>query len=109
MMFEIDDVIPFSKRHQNESIRRIIRYDSGYLKDLFKKDSRVCFSEVCMEELCRLTKGHKDNWERPTAKNIGLFDTLKPYGMPYLYDFNDVDTVKENMVRLQRTQLDSNM
>lgn len=58
MIFEIDDIIPFinRKEHVNHTIRQIIRYDSGYLKDLFLKDNRVCFSEKCLAELLRLTK-----------------------------------------------------
>lgn len=106
MVFEIDDVIPFSRRHPNEPIRLIIRYDSGYLKDLFNKDDRVCFSEECMKELCRLTKGHKDNWEPPTAKNLGIFASLKPYGTAYLYDFNCGLIVEENKRRLEEYHFD---
>ena len=49
MILEIDDIIPFSKRHKNETIRQIVRYDSGYLKDLFLKDESICFSE----DFCR--------------------------------------------------------
>lgn len=41
MIFEIDDIIPFVNRteHVNHTIRQIIRYDSGYLKDLFINDN----------------------------------------------------------------------
>ena len=105
MVFEIDDVIPFSRRHPNEPIRLIIRYDSGYLKDLFNKDDRVCFSEECMKELCRLTKDHKDNWEPPTAKNLGIFASLKPYGTPYLYNLNDKTIIEENAKILENSIL----
>ena len=62
MIYELDDIILCSKRHSNETIRQIIRYDSGYLKDLMLKNDEVIFSEKCFEELKRLTKGHKDNW-----------------------------------------------
>lgn len=85
----VDDPIPFSRRHAGETIREIIRYDSGYLKDLFLKDERLCFSEECFKEICRLTKGHKDNWETPNKPGMSIFSTLKPYKGAYLFDFNE--------------------
>ncbi len=88
MIFEIDDVIPFSKRHKGETIRQIVRYDSGYLKDLFLKDVRICFSEDCFSELIRLTQNHKDNWEM-CSDTSNIFTQLKSYATPYLYCFND--------------------
>ena len=95
MIFEIDDIIPFSNRHKNETIRQIIRYDSGYLKDLMIKDCRVILSSNCFEEIKRLTKGHIDNWETPeNYNNRVVFNTLKHYKMPYLYDFNDNELEK---------------
>ena len=63
----------------------------------------VCFSEECMKELCRLTKDHKDNWEPPTAKNLGIFASLKPYGTPYLYNLNDKTIIEENAKRLENS------
>ena len=89
MTFEIDDIIPFSKRHEGETIRQIVRYDSGYLKDLFLKDRRVSFSATCFDEICKLTKGHTDNWESPQEKTGNVFSQLKPYATPYLYDFSE--------------------
>lgn len=97
MIFELDDIIPFSRRHKGETIRQIIRYDSGYLKDLFLKDERICFSSKCFDELTRLTKGHKDNWEKG---NGNFLTKLKPYGSPYLYDFNDNELLVLNNKRL---------
>ena len=47
MVLDIDSIIPFSKRHKGETVREIIRYDSGYLKDLMIKDDRVVLSEAC--------------------------------------------------------------
>lgn len=100
MRYNLDDVIEFSKRHPNETIRQIIRYDSGYLKDLFIKDERVVFSEDCFKELCRLTQGHKDNWEDP-KEAVGFFPSLKFYKSPYLYDFNDPKLLALNEKRLE--------
>lgn len=102
-MFEIDDVIPFVRReeHKGKTIRQIIRYDSGYLKDLFVKDSRVVFSEKCMKEILRLTAGHFDNWESPQAGcTNNIFSTLKTYRSPYLFDFNKSEIENENNRRL---------
>lgn len=56
MVLDIDSIIPFSKRHKGETVREIIRYDSGYLKDLMIKDDRVVFSDTCFNEIKRLTK-----------------------------------------------------
>lgn len=104
MIFEIDDIIPFinRKEHVNHTIRQIIRYDSGYLKDLFLKDNRVCFSEKCLAELLRLTKGHFDNWENAETKNI--FIGIKTYKSPYLFDFNNEVIMKTNKDRLNLTK-----
>ena len=100
MIRTIDETIPFSRRHPNETIRMIIRHDSGYLKDLFLKDTRLVFSEECIEEICRLTKGHKDNWEKPTFESKSVFVNLKPYATPYLFDFNDDSLLELNKQRL---------
>lgn len=89
MIESIDEIIPFSNRHKGETIRMIIRYDSGYLKDLFLRDDRLYFSQKCFSEICRLTRGHFDNWEKPTNNHGSVFAGLKPYARPYLYDFND--------------------
>ncbi len=99
MIESIDEKIPFSRRHLNETIRQIIRYDSGYLKDLFLNDERVVFSDECLSDLCRLTKGHKDNWETPSTQAKNIFDSLKSYRSPYLYDFNDTKIIKINKAR----------
>ena len=100
--YEIDDIIPFVKReeHIGNTIRQIIRYDSGYLKDLFFKDKRVVFSRACMDELKHLTKGHFDNWKMPYCSSNNIFSNQKKYKSPYLYDFNDTLIEKENVKRL---------
>lgn len=88
MILKIDDIIPFSKRHKGETIRQIVRYDSGYLKDLFLKDERICFSHESFSELIRLTHNHNDNWE--IGSDTGnVFTQLKPYATPYLCNFNN--------------------
>ncbi|OKZ24631.1 MAG: hypothetical protein BHV77_04530 [Bacteroides sp. 43_108] len=56
MVLDIDSIIPFSKRHKGETVREIIRYDSGYLKDLMIKDDRVVFSDTCFKEKNDLLK-----------------------------------------------------
>lgn len=101
----IDISIPFSRRHANETIRNIIRYDSGYLKDLFLKDNRIVFSEECLSEIIRLTKGHKDNWEKPISPTSNVFNSQKSYATPYLYDFNDDKIEELNMLRLNNQQI----
>lgn len=100
MIFEIDDIIPFSRKHDGETIREIIRYDSGYLKDLMIKDNRVVFSDTCFNEIKRLTKNHFDNWETPSNSKISIFKKLKTYAQPYLYNFNDNELETLNKQRL---------
>ncbi len=85
----IDIKIPFSKRHPNETIRQIIRYDSGYIKDLFLKNEEIIFSDSCFDELKRLTLGHMDNWVSPKQESTNIFSHLKSYATPYLFDFNN--------------------
>ena len=111
MILEIDDIIPFSKRHKGETVRQIVRYDSGYLKDLFLKDERICFSEECwsvvdadhnkecFSELTRLTQNHEDNWEMGSDTG-NIFTNLKPYATPYLYCFDDekLRTINEERI-----------
>lgn len=95
----VDEIIPFCRRHPGMTIREIIRYDSGYLKDLFINDDRVCFSDECFSDICRLTSGHKDNWEKPSHSTMSIFSQLKSYATPYLYDFNDPRLVAINNSR----------
>lgn len=97
MIDSIDQIIPFSKRHKGETIREILKYDSGYLKDLFLKNQELVFSIECFEEICNLTRGHKENWE--PIEDGSIFSKLKPYGVPYLFDFNDERLKKENFLR----------
>ena len=87
MVYEIDDKIPFSKRHKEETIREIVRYDSGYIKDLILKNSDFAVSKACFEELAQLTNNHKDNWVKPCNNTSNIFNCLKKYASPYLYDF----------------------
>ena len=101
MIKSIDEIINFSHRHPNETIREILRYDSGYLKDLFLKDNRMVFSPECFEDIKRLTKGHKDNWESPSKQTKSIFKQLKSYKTPYLYDFNDISLEAINTERLK--------
>ena len=100
MIKSIDEIIPFSRKYPNVTIREILKYDSGYLKDLFIKSNRLCFSKECFDEICRLTAGHKDNWEKPKEKDLPIFSYLKEYGTPYLADFNNEELRKINENRL---------
>lgn len=84
MIVDLDSIIPFSKRHKGETIREIIAYDSGYLKDLFLKNKKLVFSKECFDEICKLTSGHKEIWE--PVETGSIFSKLKPYAVPYLYD-----------------------
>lgn len=61
LVSSLDIRIPFSKRHPNETIREILRYDSGYIKDLLLKNEHFVFSLECLQEVKILTKGHRDN------------------------------------------------
>lgn len=98
----IDEKIPFSRRHRDDTIREILRADSGYLKDLFFKNEAIVFTTECLAEICRLTAKHKDNWEKPIIKSgQSVFAQLKPYGVPYLFNFNDEKLIAENESRLK--------
>ena len=98
MIDSIDQIIPFSKRHKGETIREILKYDSGYLKDLFLKNEDLVFSPKCFDEICILTKGHKENWE--PKEDGSVFSKLKPYRVPYLFDFNKQELLLLNKERL---------
>lgn len=98
----LDISIPFSRRHPNETIRDIIRYDSGYLKDLFFKNDSITFSSQCLAEIQKLTAGHRDNWEKPKEQTISVFNQLKSYKTPYLYDFNNKEITTLNDDRLKK-------
>lgn len=101
MIKSIDETIPFSRRYHNQTIRQIIRSDSGYLKDLFVKDERLFFSRECFAEICRLTKEHRDNWENPHFSNkYSVFSSLKTYAVPYLYNFNQEELLQLNEKRI---------
>ena len=102
MINSIDERISFSHRHPDETIRNIIRYDSGYLKNLFLKDERIVFSPKCLSEIQRLTKKHKDNWEKTSEKTSVIFDQFKTYASPYLFDFNNEKIVSINNSRLNK-------
>lgn len=97
----LDICIPFSRRHSNETIRQIIRYDSGYLKDLFLNNKTLVFSKTCLFDLQRLTKGHFDNWENPSVHSKNIFNDLKSYRSPYLFDFNNDEIIRVNDERLK--------
>lgn len=98
----IDEFIPFSERHHDETIRMIIRYDSGYLKDLMIKDERLCFTKECFAEICRLTKCMYDNWEKPSIGDGCILHIAKRYSSPYPYDFNDPRLIALNEERLSK-------
>lgn len=98
----LDIRIPFSKRHPNETIREILRYDSGYIKDLLVKNETFVFSKDCFQELKTLTSGHADNWTMPPKPTSSIFDSLKSYATPYLFDFNNPDIEKLNNSKLSK-------
>ena len=102
MIHSIDEIITISRQHPNETIREIIRYDSGYLKDLFIKNHKLVFSPECLSDIQKLTKGHRDNWEKPTRETPIIFKQFKPYSRPYLYDFNDEQIEMINNTRLEQ-------
>ena len=101
LVTSLDIRIPFSKRHPNETIRVIARYVSGYLKDLLVKDESFVFSLECYQELKALTLGHKDNWVKPDIATKSIFDSLKPYRVPYLFDFNNSEIEELNTLKLK--------
>lgn len=101
MVFEIDDIIPFSKRHKNETIRNIVVSDSGYIKTMIEKNEDFVLSEKAYEEVAKITKGHKDAWQ-PQKDTGNIFDELKTYAVPYLFDFNNEELQKINQKKLEQ-------
>ena len=92
-LFDIDDTIPFSKKHPNQSIREILATDSGYLRSLFEKNEQLVFSDSCFNMICKITNGQVSI---PT-----LFMGSKVYGVPYLYDWNkNPKLLEENKRRI---------
>lgn len=70
---------------------------------MFENDERLIFSLEYYDELKRLTKGHWDNWEAPCNETKSVFDELKSYATPYLYDFNNPEIEEINIERLKNT------
>lgn len=95
MIYEIDDRFPIrgNWKYKGETIFEVLHKDSGYIKDLIMKKDNFSLSEECMEEAKRITKGHRDTWVGQENSN-NVFDSLKPYKLPYGFDFND-DLIQE--------------
>ena len=99
LITDIDTKIPFSKRHPGLTIRQILRSDSGYIKDLFIHN-RICFTPECLNEICKLTAKHEDNWSTPQIKpGQSIFTGCRPYKSSYLFNFNNDDLIAENEAR----------
>lgn len=97
MIYEIDDRFPtYGKwRYKGQSIREVLLKDSGYIKDLIMKSEDFSLSDACMVEAMLITKGHRDEWKKP-ANPKNVFEELKPYAVPYGFDFNNDDLQEKN-------------
>ena len=97
MVYEIDDRFPtYGKwRYKGETIREVLQNDSGYVKDLIMKSDDFSLSEQCMAEAVKITLGHHETWVKPVNPKI-IFDGLKPYAVPYGFDFNNEEVQEKN-------------
>ena len=97
MIYGIDDKFPSygSWKYKGETIREVLQKDSGYVKDLIMKSDDFALTNTCMKEAVMITKGHHETWVKPDTPRL-IFDELKPYTVPYGYDFNDDEVHKKN-------------
>ena len=103
MIYGIDDKFPShgSWRYKGETIREVLQKDSGYVKDLIMKSDHFALTNTCMKEAVMITKGHHETWTKPDNPRF-IFDELKPYAVPYGYDFNNDEVhkkKKKNQIR----------
>lgn len=97
MIYDIDDRFHEcgNWKYGGETIREVLHKDSGYIKDLIMKRIDFSLSDSCMEEAKKITKGKKETWKRPSNPKM-IFDELKPYAVPYDFDFNNVEVLNKN-------------
>lgn len=97
MIYEIDDKFPSygSLKYKGETIREVLQKDSGYVKDLIMKSDDFALSDMCMENAVVITKGHHETWIKPKNPQI-VFDRLKPYAVPYGFDFDNNEVHEKN-------------
>lgn len=90
MIYNIDDRFPNRGdwKYRGETIREVLHKDSGYIKDLIKKNDCFALSDECMDEAKLITREHRDERIRKSNPN-NVFDGLKHYKLPYGFDFND--------------------
>ena len=97
MIYEIDDRFPTYGRwkYKGQSIREVLLTDSGYIKDLIMKREAFSLSDKCIDEAIFITKGNRDTWKKPDNP-INIFEELKPYAVPYGFDFNNEELQRKN-------------
>lgn len=59
------------------------------------KSDDFALTNTCMKEAVMITKGHHETWTKPDNPRF-IFDELKPYAVPYGYDFNCDEVHKKN-------------
>lgn len=97
MIFEIDDRFPIygNWKYKGETIREVLHKDSGYVKDLIMKRDDFALSDKCFTEAMKITKGHHETWVKPDSPQT-VFDELKPYKIPYGFDFYNEEVQEKN-------------
>lgn len=98
MIYNIDDRFPTfgAWKYAGHTIREVLQKDSGYIKDLIMKRTDFSLSDECMAEAKKMTRGKKETWKRPKhSKNV--FEELKPYAVPYCFDFNNEEIQIKNI------------
>lgn len=53
-----------------------------------------------MLEAQQITKGFYDKWVKPKQMTLNVFESLRVYGKPYDFDFNDEEVAKLNELKL---------
>lgn len=100
--YNINDSFPNNGnwKYKGETIKDVLKKDSGYIKDLIKKHKYFCLSEKCMLDAQEMTKGFYDKWTKPEKPTNNIFDSLRVYTAAYDFDFNNEEIVQLNNTKL---------
>lgn len=98
-IYEIEDRFPklCSWKYQEETVREVLKKDSGYVKDLILLNETFALSEDAFTEAMAMTKGFVDNRDEET-----LNDPKKRKKAAYDYDFNDEKIIELNREKLNK-------
>lgn len=104
-IYDMNDRFPLNGnwKYKGQTVFEVLQKDSGYIKDLIRLHPTFCLSEKCLVEAQHLTKGFYDEWVKPKhISRNNLLESLRSYGVPYNFDFNNDEIVKLNMLKLSK-------